>query len=303
MDRKIKIELMRSVDSIKNKIRQMKNQEHEINLSFGKILKPVTEPLQALVAAKNKSCNIKQDKYSSFLDSEGFHSVDDLVTANSSDNSLNDCDLSPKKLSADEIKDNYDTSLQKADILGIYDGVNIPFGLRTENKTLMVGNSIVSFSKNNVNNEEKMLIKIGDNTYLLTPGLRELLLRKKPDLNSITAEDKLVYKDILQYTNAHKRDFNAEGQIRGDKGVKYTTIIKPLFSENVKNIESKIQGGNLPLLKKYKSNTDLVYWDDPNEIVERLKLLIASRDAGNTNHDNEILSIIEELREANIIKE
>ncbi|CAK1593126.1 unnamed protein product [Parnassius mnemosyne] len=29
----------------------------------------------------------------------------------------------------------------------------------------------------------------------------------------------------------------------------------------------------------------------------------ASRDAGNTNHDNEMLSIIEELKEANIIKE
>jgi hypothetical protein len=40
------------------------------------------------------------------------------------------------------------------------------------------------------------------------------------------------------------------------------------------------------------------YWDDPNELVDRLRLLIASRDAGHSGHENEILSIIEELREA-----
>ncbi|CAG9137698.1 unnamed protein product [Plutella xylostella] len=36
-------------------------------------------------------------------------------------------------------------------------------------------------------------------------------------------------------------------------------------------------GGNLTKFKSYKSNTDLVYWDDPNELIERLQLLIASK--------------------------
>lgn len=44
-----------------------------------------------------------------------------------------------------------------------------------------------------------------------------------------------------------------------------------------------------------------VHWDNPNELVERLKLLLASQAAGNNNHNNEIVSIIEELKEANII--
>ncbi|CAK1580903.1 unnamed protein product [Parnassius mnemosyne] len=162
------------------------------------------------------------------------------------------------------------------------------------------------FSKiDTLKNETVFLVKIGDKSYYLTIGLRELLLRKKTDLNLVSSADKLVYKDILYHTNAHKRDFNPRGQIRGDKGIKYRKIIKPLFSETLikyKKIEEKL-GGNLPKLKKYKIKTDIVYWDDPNELVDRLKLLIASRDAGNTNHDNEILSIIEELKEANIIKE
>ncbi|KYN27501.1 hypothetical protein ALC57_03110 [Trachymyrmex cornetzi] len=43
---------------------------------------------------------------------------------------------------------------------------------------------------------------------------------------------------------------------------------------------------------------DYIHWDDLNEIVDRLRLLEASRQAGHNGHDNDILSIIEELREA-----
>lgn len=46
---------------------------------------------------------------------------------------------------------------------------------------------------------------------------------------------------------------------------------------------------------------DYIYWDDPNELVDRLRLLIASQAAGNTSHTNEIFSIIEELREGEIV--
>jgi len=47
---------------------------------------------------------------------------------------------------------------------------------------------------------------------------------------------------------------------------------------------------------------DYVHWDDPNELVDRLRLLEASRQVGHIVHDNEILSIIEELRKAGLIK-
>ena len=63
-------------------------------------------------------------------------------------------------------------------------------------------------------------------------------------------------------------------------------------------------GSGLPkfmILRRREYPLDLRYWDDPNELVNRLRLLIAERSAGNNNHDNEIHSIIEELREAKII--
>ena len=52
---------------------------------------------------------------------------------------------------------------------------------------------------------------------------------------------------------------------------------------------------------KKETHINYKYWDNPNELVDRLKLLIAERSAGNNNHNNEILALIEELREAKII--
>jgi len=49
------------------------------------------------------------------------------------------------------------------------------------------------------------------------------------------------------------------------------------------------------------NTVDYVHWDDPNELVDRLRLLDASRNAENNAHENEILSIIEELCEAGLI--
>lgn len=56
-------------------------------------------------------------------------------------------------------------------------------------------------------------------------------------------------------------------------------------------------------MKVSNANIDYRHWDDPNELVDRLQLLIASKQAGNTGHDNEIISILEELKEAGIIKD
>ncbi len=46
---------------------------------------------------------------------------------------------------------------------------------------------------------------------------------------------------------------------------------------------------------------DYVFWDDPNELVDRLRLLMAEKAAGNISHTNEIHAIIEELREVGYI--
>ena len=67
---------------------------------------------------------------------------------------------------------------------------------------------------------------------------------------------------------------------------------------------SGLKGRELPtfmIAKSQESSIDYKYWDDSNELVDRLRLLVAERSAGNNNHDNEIMAIIEELREAKVI--
>lgn len=51
----------------------------------------------------------------------------------------------------------------------------------------------------------------------------------------------------------------------------------------------------------YNPNIVYEYYDDPNELCDRLKLLYSSQNAGNSNHSQEINSIVEELHERGII--
>jgi len=64
----------------------------------------------------------------------------------------------------------------------------------------------------------------------------------------------------------------------------------------------KGKGLALPMLVKPDYKPEYIYWDDPNELVERLRLLAAEYQAGNTAHSNEIMAILEELREADLIE-
>jgi hypothetical protein len=117
-----------------------------------------------------------------------------------------------------------------------------------------------------------------------TPGLINLLFSKHPF--RYTQQELEVYKSILTQISAHLTLDGAKIKSGGDK---YRNIITKLFTTG-SGLSMRLQKHNL------------VYWDDPNELVDRLRLLLASRSAGNTGVSNEILSIYEELHEAEIIK-
>ncbi|KAE9530111.1 hypothetical protein AGLY_011573 [Aphis glycines] len=127
-------------------------------------------------------------------------------------------------------------------------------------------------------------LTIEDSSYPITPGLGNLIFSKSPKL--YTSNDLKTYKSILNKTSAH---LTADGSKIKKGGNKYTDIIQNLFPSG-SGLSVKLQKHNL------------VYWNDPNELVDRLRLLLASKAAGNTGVSNEILSIFEELREAGLIK-
>lgn len=309
MDIDIKDQLVKSVHNIKNKLKLIRNEEDASNLRYQKVFKPIIDPLATLIKVNENDMTASKVKNIENLNSSvGYDTFEEAMMSNYNTGSeyLSEDDETPIKESGDDTL----RSLDKEDIKDIFlHNINIPFGIRRENNKLMVGNSEakISLSNSSSDSDKVYIISINNKHYEITPGLQELLIRNKPNLSLVGEKDKLVYKDILYITSAHKRDFNPNEQIKGDKGLKYKNIIKPLFSQTKEKQGEPLHkpkiGGYIPKCKKYTKNTDYVYWDDPNELIERLKLLIASQSAGNTNHDNEIISIIEELKEAGIIKD
>lgn len=164
-----------------------------------------------------------------------------------------------------------------------------------------IGDSEVQF--------EKADLKIKDITYKGTPGLYELLFKKNPI--GYNKKDNENYNDILRRTNALHRNYDPTQQIIGTKALKYKQIIQPSLAETPimrrrlsslpeKMLKRKKIGFGLAKIWNNKRN-EYIYWDDPNELVERLEVLLRSQAAGNTGNNNEIVSIIEELRECGII--
>ncbi|EZA61635.1 hypothetical protein X777_11758 [Ooceraea biroi] len=134
--------------------------------------------------------------------------------------------------------------------------------------------------------------------YKGTPGLYELIFKKILDDIVYTDDYLEKYRSMLQVMNAYRRDHSARGQVKSNKGHKYKYVIAPLLATEPKTKS----GRGLPRAMTLNDNAiDYVHWDDPNELVDRLRLLNASRQAENNSHDNEMLSIIEELREAGLI--
>ncbi|XP_015119299.1 uncharacterized protein LOC107042667 [Diachasma alloeum] len=163
------------------------------------------------------------------------------------------------------------------------------FGVRRLQEGMKIGDSLVTF------HGDSMTLK--GEKYTLTPGLIELIFQKSPNMSLITETDKHTYGNIIQSTNAYRKYYKPNGALRTITMMKYHSIIEDI-------IKSKKTGMALPhymIASAKPRKMDYVYWDNPNELVDRLRLLMASQSAGNMSHTNEIMSIIEELREANII--
>lgn len=102
---------------------------------------------------------------------------------------------------------------------------------------------------------------------------------------------------MLQAINAPERNYLPNKQVNGNGREMHKRIISKQF---------KTGTGYVTYMEYLQSSalgasTDYVHWDDHNEFVERLRMLIASQNSGNTTHTNEFVSIGEELREAGII--
>lgn len=162
------------------------------------------------------------------------------------------------------------------------------FGVRQLRNNYVIGRDVVNFNNGKIGVKNK--------EFDLTKGLKNLLFLKTPNVSDCTSKDFDAYKNILILTNAHKKFYDQnEKLLTKCKVKKYKEIILPLFK-----VGASMQT-DFMLVNKNKKKIEYTYWDNPNELIDRLRLLLSSKSAGHSGHNNEIISIIEELREVDII--
>ena len=151
-----------------------------------------------------------------------------------------------------------------------------------------------------------------------TTGLYELLFKSEPQ--AILEDDLIKYGEIIYLTNLNRQNYDPTEKIRGVATIKYLDFVKPAYAKYLDILQKyaptpqrlvKIRHKSTPksVSKKGAGNINVydtkkirfVYWNNVNELVSRLAILHAAIKAGNYSLVNELNSIVEELREADVI--
>lgn len=273
-------ELVKAKESIRRKYIALKSGEANIQKLMSQTFGPIIDPLTEIAGASRVSPAVASHSAANVSD---ISNVSDHKNISSAPPTAVVKAVTPKyEVHGDDGRyrlRRYDANLfQSVDLDKTY-------GPRKySNGNIALGGKQVKFAQDTLIVEDKL--------YPLTPGVVNLLFLKHP-VATYTAADLEIYKRILIHTSAH---LTADGSKIKSGGDKYRNIIVKLFNSHTADT---IAGSGLSM-KLQEHN--LVYWDDPNELVDRLRLLLSSREAGNTGVSNEILRIFEELLEAGLIK-
>ena len=157
------------------------------------------------------------------------------------------------------------------------------FGIRDENGLLYIGNKQVIIVNNN--------IIVDDRKFKGTRGLWELLMSKDPNTLYVDDNDYNEYSKLMVKTNALHKDYNPKNPYpRSNRGNKWN-LIKEIWvnREDIRKREG------------YNGSGVVVIPSDPNALLERLDLLLASQEAGHTGVRNELVSICDELKRQGVL--
>lgn len=305
--------IIRARKSVKRKYLELQRGHAAVQRISEEKYKPIVNPIKELASLKKTSKRLKAELNSNqptaTVNSTQTPVIKSSVKSNPSEqgeikgsSSGEDDDYDVKiEDAADDDDEEYYSEASDASInellhkryidLAIHDTNNLMdhrYGVHhdPDTKAWKIGNTEIEFHQDSNN------FSVSGKVYDGTAGLYELIFKKSP--KNYTNSDLQQYKQILIQTNAHKRGYYYENPILGTRDVKYTKVIKGLFAK---------KGAGFELKHKFINDNklDYVYWDSPSELVQRLMLLHASQQAGNNSHDNEIISILEELVEAKII--
>ena len=156
------------------------------------------------------------------------------------------------------------------------------FGVRKEGKHHYIGNKHVIITE-----DDDIVIKESGDRFVGTKGLWELITSRTPKEDSYDEEDYRNYERLMVKTNALHRDYNPNNPLpRGSKSDKWKNILAPIWHTRE---------------KYYEGEGVVIMSSDPNALLERLDLLIASQKAGHTGVVNELVSICDELKRQGVL--
>ena len=119
---------------------------------------------------------------------------------------------------------------------------------------------------------------------------------------SFEEEDLEQYKDIMRETNALHKD-NDPSRPKSSKSDKWKSILSYIWEEI--NPKPKKGKGLVGLPRRgaaLHKITNVIYLpSDPDALFERLDLLLASKNAGNTGLTNELVAICDELKRLGVL--
>lgn len=287
--RKKKIQALSRI--VRKKYLALKLGKSEEDAALQKIFQPLSEPLQQIA-------NIKKERTLSKIKKEEIKKED---------NEKDGEDINEEVFEEPPVRnliDNYPEVAHKViqDFWNKLNKIDVVYGPLFDEGTWYLGGptTLIKLDKSTGD------IIIKNKRFKGTKGLYELIFYKDPQYED---DDLIAYKNILILSNAHR---DTLGRLKSSGLDKYKNIIKPMFVKRMTSASTSTHmtrsgsaSSNIQLGKGIIYNekpVEYVYWDDVNELVDRLKLLLASKQAGNTSNDNEIIAIENELREAGIIK-
>ena len=163
------------------------------------------------------------------------------------------------------------------------------FGIRKKGGHHYIGNKHVIITE-----DSNIIIKESGEKFVGTDGLWELITSKYLDEELDYDEDDLKeYEKLMIKTNAlHRYNDPGNPRSKGNKSTKWLEILSPIW------YKKKLAEGQK---KGYEGKGVVIMSSNPNALLERLNLLLASQKAGHTGVGNELVSICDELKRQGIL--
>ena len=162
------------------------------------------------------------------------------------------------------------------------------FGVRKIDGHHYIGNKHVIIKDDNI------IIKEDGSIFSGTAGLWGLITSKDPDKDMIDWDkmDKYNYGRLMLKTNALHCNYDPKNPCpRASDSRKWKNILGPIWRG-----EPAMEG-----YEGYEGKGVVVIPSDPNALLERLDLLLASQEAGHTGVGNELVSICDELKRQGVL--